>query len=425
MKTLKPVHEALETIANEPSTLKKLELIKGFIADQSIAPMLRKVVSYTLNPFMRFNMKEFPKFKDDEEYEEYLTENPPDVEKMFAYLNFMSTKQGATHDEQKKLYALGAVDPATTRVLKRIVTKDLRCGASKKYWRKYVPDIPEHNVMLCIDNLTKFKNEIEEDWNKACYSIKLDGVRCWAVVTKEGAVKFLSRNGKEFPNFSKFNGILLHVAEILNEEYKMPYPIILDGEVVSKDAKFQNMMTQIRRHKDADTSIFEFHIFDIVVANKTLRQRDQIIKEIVPQYRNKDIVHVEHLPLPSGVNSIEKIVAFTNGLCAKGYEGIVVKTWDGHYEMKRSNIWCKVKQMHTVDLPVTGVAEGTGRNKGRMGKLLCDYNGVEVGVGSGYNDEEREEFYTKPPKMIEVKYQELTRDKNLRFPVYIRTREDK
>ena len=49
----------------------------------------------------------------------------------------------------------------------------------------------------------------------------------------------------------------------------------------------------------------------------------------------------------------------------------------------------KIKKFYDFDLQIVGYEEGTGRNKGRLGAFVVDYNGNKVKVGSGYSDEER------------------------------------
>lgn len=67
------------------------------------------------------------------------------------------------------------------------------------------------------------------------------------------------------------------------------------------------------------------------------------------------------------------------------FEGLVIRT----------NGAVKVKPIHTLDLAVIGVQEGTGRHRGRMGALLIayrDWNGRYVlasKVGTGFTDLER------------------------------------
>ena len=76
----------------------------------------------------------------------------------------------------------------------------------------------------------------------------------------------------------------------------------------------------------------------------------------------------------------------------------------------------------TLDLVVVGVQEGEGAFAELMGALVCDYNGVQVKVGTGFTVEERYEYFKNPPKMIEVDYQEITKDGSLRFPVFVKDR---
>mgnify|MGYP003319895037 CR=1 FL=1 len=49
-----------------------------------------------------------------------------------------------------------------------------------------------------------------------------------------------------------------------------------------------------------------------------------------------------------------------------------------------------VKEFHDVDLPIIGLEEGTGRHQNKLGAVKVNYNGVDVRVGSGFSDEERE-----------------------------------
>ena len=60
-----------------------------------------------------------------------------------------------------------------------------------------------------------------------------------------------------------------------------------------------------------------------------------------------------------------------------------------------------------------------------VGSLVVDYKGTKVSVGTGFTDEQRVEFYKDTPEIIEVNYQEVTKDGSLRFPSFVRIREDK
>jgi DNA ligase-1 len=125
---------------------------------------------------------------------------------------------------------------------------------------------------------------------------------------------------------------------------------------------------------------------------------------------------------------------FARASVAQGYEGIMIKDLDAPYECKRSSFWMKWKPTITVDLNITGVEEGTGRNLGRLGALICEGvdNGrdIRVNVGSGLRDSDRDEFWGNRTdllgRVVEVEADAVTQNQDgtysLRFPRFVRFR---
>jgi ATP-dependent DNA ligase len=118
---------------------------------------------------------------------------------------------------------------------------------------------------------------------------------------------------------------------------------------------------------------------------------------------------------------------------AEGQEGTILKSKTNFWEGKRSKEQIKFKGELECDLVVVGWEEGTGKNKGRLGALVCESSDglIQVNVGSGYSDEQREE-YTKAVigKIITVKYNARIKDRGenverLFLPIFIEMREDK
>ena len=103
------------------------------------------------------------------------------------------------------------------------------------------------------------------------------------------------------------------------------------------------------------------------------------------------------------------------------------------YKGKRSKDILKWKEFHDAEYTVTGIESGTsqvivdGQNQivDIMGKAIVMHKGNEVGVGSGWSQDQRIEFHKDPSKIIgkviTVKYKKESVDENgklsLQFPV--------
>jgi DNA ligase-1 len=98
------------------------------------------------------------------------------------------------------------------------------------------------------------------------------------------------------------------------------------------------------------------------------------------------------------------------------------------YECKRSVAWLKLKPFIEVSLTVVATEEGTGKNVGRLGALVCegvdDGKAIRVNVGSGLTDEQRDDFWKSKDDCVgmvaEVRADAITQNQDgtysLRFP---------
>jgi DNA ligase-1 len=119
-----------------------------------------------------------------------------------------------------------------------------------------------------------------------------------------------------------------------------------------------------------------------------------------------------------------------------GFEGIMIKDPDAKYECKRSTSWLKQKPFIEVSLAIVAIEEGTGRNQGKLGALVCegidDGKTIRVNVGSGFSDSQRNEFWqgkdTLTGQVVEIRADATTRSQDsediysLRFPRFLRFR---
>jgi len=114
----------------------------------------------------------------------------------------------------------------------------------------------------------------------------------------------------------------------------------------------------------------------------------------------------------------------------------MVKDPNAVYECKRTTSWLKIKPFIEVSLTVRDVEEGTGRNVGKLGAIVCegedDGKKIIVNVGSGFTDSDREEFWAAKDallgQVVEVRADALTLNQDsdsiwsLRFPRFLRFR---
>jgi DNA ligase-1 len=268
---------------------------------------------------------------------------------------------------------------------------------------------------------------------------KLDGVRCLTVIDHENkTVVQYTRNGKELANFS-------HVTEYLAgfmEEFGRSY--VIDGEIMS--TSFQDLMKQVHRKDNVAASDAVLNVFDIVplvefkqgVSTLGQRRRSALLKtfeKIFNQSGFITIVPQREFDLDVFTDEIE-FKDYMKEMVEAGYEGVMIKEPDAKYECKRSTSWLKMKPFIEVSLAVTSVEEGTGRNLGKLGALICegedDGKKIVVNVGSGLTDKQRAEFWeakdTLIGQVVEVRADAATRSQDsedtwsLRFPRFLRFR---
>ena len=321
--------------------------------------------------------------------------------------------------------------------LKSIVTKSLRLGVDvttcqKIYGKDFIQTL---DVMLG----TSIENCTIPDNAKIFISQKLNGNRCFYYRDK-----LYTRQGKEYIGCDH----ILKDLEKLESAFKMGNSTVdscvFDGELILEeqglsDSEAFQKGTGIATSKDKDKSSLKLVIFDTLttqefengVSDLTYEYRRQWLDsyaEIIANLCLKNITIVPRFYAGYDHSEIWKWLEYAE---SRDMEGIMINL-DTPYECKRTKNLIKVKKFYTYDLRVTGVEEGTGRNSGKLGAVIVDFRGNNVRVGSGFNDDQRVNYWQHPEliigRVIEVKYKEVTRNKqgteSLQFPVFIRVREE-
>lgn len=322
---------------------------------------------------------------------------------------------------------------------RRILIKDLRCGTSEKTINKIVekkwPDyaVPVFSCQLAHDSA----NHESKVAGKKFIEVKLDGVRVITVVYPNGRVDQYSRNGKELVNFPHVTEQISKVANQFTE------PMVLDGEIMS--ASFQDLMKQVHRKSDVQSQDAILNLFDIITlkefeAGKSKTTQEKRSEQVYKWHKaNKDalpnVAVVGHELVDLATDAGKKRFREINQLAiAGGYEGIMIKEPNAGYECKRSVSWLKLKPFIEVSLAVIAVEEGTGKNVGKLGALVCegedDGRSIRVNVGSGFTDSNRDDYWASSGevvgKVVEVRADAITQNQDgsysLRFPRFLRFR---
>jgi len=295
-------------------------------------------------------------------------------------------------------------------------------------------------------NLDRYDLEVDDVSNFFANNVLVHNCRMITILDKSnGTVTQYSRDGRQNDRFDAITGALAKMLPSIKQS------IVLDGEMVSRS--FQQLMTQLNRKGDVDTSDAKLALFDIIPladfrageCKLTQTQRHELLSGFVSllQEHCGDRVYVipklaVDLDTPEGQARFKE---FNNDTVAAGFEGIMVKDPKATYKTKRTDAWLKIKPFITVDLEVIGIEPGKPESKFKdtLGGLVCrgvdQGKLVEVTVGGGYSEELRNEIWANQDKVIgrtvEVKGDVLTKNRDsedvwsLRFPVFMGFRDDK
>ena len=321
---------------------------------------------------------------------------------------------------------------------RRILIKDFRCGISDKSInsaaKKSGKDefaVPVFTCQLAHDGA----NHESKITGHKQIEVKLDGVRVITIVYPSGRVDQYSRNGKELANFPHIRDEFSKLAKDIEE------PMVFDGEVMS--SSFQDLMKQVHRKDNVQAQDATLYLFDWLTLKEfeagrsdvAQLNRSNLLSQFLKPYNFDSIQQLGfefvNLDNEDGKKRFAEINAYA---IENGYEGIMIKDVDAPYECKRSTAWLKQKPFIEVSLTVKELEEGTGRNEGRLGALVCegedDGRNILVNVGSGFSDADRSSFWTGRSnvvgQIVEVRADAVTQNQDgtysLRFPRFLRFR---
>ena len=422
----------IRILNDHSSRLNKEAILEAEAKDNNVE--LFEGLRLCYDPMVTFGVKKIP------------THSGPDGQglpwaafKELAHL--LATRQLTGHDARDaiELALTASTQSQWNDWYRRILIKDMRAGFSEgtvnRVCKKAYPQftIPVFETMLAHDGANHEKKII----GKKLLEPKLDGVRVITVVNAENKTAVMySRNGKLLENFG-------HITSAIEANIGLfDRSMVLDGEMVS--SSFQALMKQVHRKSDADASDARLMLFDVLPLSEfqkgksTMGQKRRSamlrsMKAVFDKVGSIDIIPQIEVDLDSYVGELE-FKQYNKDAIESGFEGIMIKDVNAIYECKRTVSWLKQKPFIEVSLEVTDVEEGTGKNEGRLGALVCsgvdDGKTIVVNCGSGFTDDARVEFWDNranlPHQIVEVRADAITQNQDgtysLRFPRFLRFR---
>ena len=422
-KDLKRIQDVVDRLKSTNSTNDKIAIIKEYEDDY----IINKVLEYTYSPFKQFHLtsttvKKNKKLEPREGYND-----------LFYLLDALTKRTITGHDAIQ--YVKGYVeymDEWQQDLVFCILDKNLKTRTGADLINKAIPKcVPTFKVALA-NSYDKQKGKVDFNEQTWFASQKLDGVRCLAIVDDKGKCNFYSRQGKTFETLDT----LRKEIESLNL-----CNMVFDGEVCIVDDNgvedFQGIMKEIKR-KDHTIQNPKYKVFDYLMLEEFDNQEsERNLSDRLGQFTmiynafNKQLNCIDLLEQWK-VDSEEHFQALAELATKNNWEGLILRK-DSEYKGKRSNDLLKVKKFFDEEYVVKGIEtsihriilDGLEVEEEMLSNVIIEHKGCDVGVGSGFDQEERRKYFNNPEliigKTITVQYFEETLNQDgchsLRFPV--------
>jgi len=409
--SLAKVLKQLNKIADTSSTNEKVKLLKEYLQE----PLFKKVCIYAYDKTKSYHIKSFAKVNTFHKAEY----TPIDF---FKKLTYLTNSTGATYSDKAEIMSIAmSIGPEAVELLKRIVNKDLKAGFSGTLINKALPGTINIVPYCRCSTHKKLSNIVYP----AYVQEKADGTFVNVMINKKGQIKFITRNGQTVYKLNKLKRIIaigrkgrdqktkhkkqnrkfgiLNCSfkdELVDRVYTGELLITRNKKVLSRKegngilnkcikgtAKFADNENVILRVWDS-LSLKEFYN-----GNSKIYYNARFYK--CRQFCNyiNDPFFVETVETEM-VDTEEEAFIFYKRMRKEGKEGAIVKNTNAAWKNTTSTVMCKLKNTIEVELKITGWKPGKEGSKYElcMGSVQFESacGELQVNVGSGFSDEERE-----------------------------------
>lgn len=273
--------------------------------------------------------------------------------------------------------------------------------------------------------------EIEVDWDSLSDVVmeqKFDGHRAGLTFNPDGTIVVRNVYGYDKGKIENMPHIKAHLRELeLNCSEVLADGTLIDGELVGLTLA---ETTHLLGGGGKSDPRLRFVAFDLpFLAGEDLRDESWLV-------RRHNLENLLDNIGPGPVSIADILVPTEKNVQAiwdVGGEGAILKPVHAKYVSGGRADWIKVKERHTADAVIVGMAMGNGKYSNQLGALiLAQYKGgwlTEVTKVSGMTDADRKDMSANWANwvgtVVEFEYQSKTPTGSYRHPRYVRPRPDK
>ena len=422
------IYSIVKKLAETSSTNDKCTILE---AEKDNLPLMNYFY-YALNPFIKFGVKKLPEA------------TPLSESSLNLHADVIPLLQDLEERKLTGKKAMSAIQNLMEKmseeeqyVFSCIVQKNPRCGVQaglvNRVWEGLLPEEPK---------LMKAQSYSEKALSKITFPAisqkKCDGARCPVFCTKD-SVKLFTSAGLQY---HKLTALEEEVASLYE---KVGFDFFLDGELLAfEDGQpLSRKISNGLANKSGQNTISETEaekmclvVWDFLPLSEYKSEKPSLTYEqTFEKLKGLITSNLKHIFLVESklVNNKKEAVEHFLEMLARKEEGTILKNLSAKWENTRSKNHVKFKLVIETTMEVVDVFEGKEKYQGMLGGFdVKSSDGlVNVSVGSGFSDEQREYFWKNPPigQFVEVKSNGLIRAENgeysLFLPIFANMRPDK
>lgn len=432
------IYEIVEMLRETSSRNAKIDILKNALEYRRGFDLYLKAV---YDPYTQYYIRQIPNYTPENMVHTDLEHILLRPEKYFGVLtNRLRTGREA---EKFLIYILESVPATDAKAIELIIERDLKAGINVSSINKASPGlIDEYPCMLA----TAFKAGMEDTIDFPAYvQVKMDGLRANVFVKSNGKTDVRGRSGKTLGLDGYFDRAFFTTG----------YEYVMDGEIVVMDTEKNEMLSRkkgngiIRKYAQATISdedrrryvpkmiVWDYIPIELFKLGKQAKTSNENrpystrLRAAAARITDKSRAVMIETETVESFDEIQKIFL---GFLESGEEGVIVKDINSPWQNGRPKNHIKMKGVRDCELFIKDVVEGKGRLKGKLGAFLCESADglLEVSVGSGFNDTQREEYFSEDliGKVVSLNFNEVItrnnrKEKSLFLPIFVEVRDDK